>query len=105
MLKRWEGKGRLCLVVVVEDGEACRGRTAARRRRRRVHQHRIGIIIFIAGQMLPDFTAFYRIYPDYLTVENISELVIDALPKQNYRVTTGYYPGIPTYPKFSDLFR
>ena len=36
-----------------------------------------------------DFTAFYRFYHVYLIVESILELVIDALPKKNYRGISG----------------
>ena len=41
-------------------------------------------------QSYRSFTAFYRLYHAYLTVEPILELVISALPKNNYR-------GIPEF--------
>ena len=42
-----------------------------------------------------DFTAFYRFYHVYLTVESILELVIDALPKKNYRGIPGITWELP----------
>ena len=42
-----------------------------------------------------DFTAFTAFYRVYLTVKSILELVIDALPKNNYRGIPGITWELP----------